>query len=65
MAPIYEYECRKCGERDEVRQGFNDPALQTCRHCKAPKLERLISAPALIFKGEWPGKSIKASRVRE
>ena len=28
--PIYEYECKKCGERFEVLQGFNDDSLKRC-----------------------------------
>ena len=63
MAPIYEYQCAACGDRSEVLQGFNDPSLEICVYCKVRKLVRLISVPAgIVFKGEWPGKTIKRDR---
>ncbi len=48
--PIYEYECRKCGHRFEVIQKIADAPLKKCEKCKG-KVERLISSPAIQFKG--------------
>lgn len=48
--PIYEYRCDGCGKTFEVRQKFADAALTTHDECGAP-VKRLISAPALQFKG--------------
>ncbi len=48
--PIYEYECRKCGHRFEVIQKIVDAPLKKCEKCKG-KVERLISSPAIQFKG--------------
>lgn len=48
--PLYEYECLSCGGRSEVMQKFSDSPLQTCDACGGA-LERLISAPAIQFKG--------------
>jgi len=48
--PNYEYKCGKCGEVFEVRQKFADEPLTVHEKCGGP-LERLISAPALQFKG--------------
>lgn len=50
--PIYEYECNKCGHRFEVRQGFTDSPIATCqaKGCRG-KVHRVVSAPAIIFKG--------------
>ncbi len=48
--PIYEYECKSCGERSEVMQRINDPPLETCEECGGA-LRKLISAPAFQFKG--------------
>jgi putative FmdB family regulatory protein len=48
--PTYDYKCGKCGKVFEVRQSFSDPLLTTHEECGGP-LERLISAPALQFKG--------------
>src|SRR3954452_20949142 len=48
--PLYDYKCGKCGKVFEVRQSFSDPVLTTHEECGGP-LERLISVPALQFKG--------------
>ena len=48
--PLYEYQCTECGERFEVIQKFSDEPLKTCRKCKG-EVERLISSPAIQFKG--------------
>ncbi len=48
--PLYEYRCSKCGEHLEKIQKFSDPPLTTCPKCKG-RLERLISSPAIQFKG--------------
>jgi putative FmdB family regulatory protein len=48
--PLYEYACEKCGDRFEVMQKFSDAPLTTHEKCGGP-VHRLISAPALQFKG--------------
>lgn len=48
--PLYEYRCEKCGARIEKIQKFSDPPLATCEKCGG-KLARLLSAPAIQFKG--------------
>jgi putative FmdB family regulatory protein len=48
--PLYEYRCLKCNERVEKIQKFSDPLLTTCPKCGG-ELERLISSPAIQFKG--------------
>jgi putative FmdB family regulatory protein len=48
--PIYEFECRKCTAHLEVFQKVNDKPPVKCRKCGG-RLERLISAPAIQFKG--------------
>lgn len=48
--PTYEYKCRNCGNVFEVRQKFSDEPLTTHEACGG-EVERLISAPALQFKG--------------
>ncbi len=48
--PLYDYRCHKCGETFEVRQKFSDELLTVHEGCGG-ELERLISAPALQFKG--------------
>ena len=48
--PLYDYRCHRCGEVFEVRQRFSDPLLTEHEACGG-EVERLISAPALQFKG--------------
>lgn len=48
--PIYEYRCRKCGEVFEKIQKFSDPPPGKCGSCGG-SLERLLSSPAIQFKG--------------
>ncbi len=48
--PLYEYQCKKCGRVVEKIQKFSDPPLTKCQHCGG-KLERLLSPPAIQFKG--------------
>ena len=48
--PIYEYQCDKCGDVFELVQKFSDDPLATHEKCGGP-VHRLLSAPALQFKG--------------
>ena len=48
--PLYEYQCTKCKHRFEKIQKFSDPEVKKCPECGA-KVEKLLSAPAVQFKG--------------
>jgi len=48
--PMYEYRCTSCGERIEVLQRLGAALLLECPACQGV-LEKMISAPALQFKG--------------
>jgi putative FmdB family regulatory protein len=48
--PLYEYECTTCHKHTEKIQKFSDPEITVCPHCGG-HLERVISAPAVSFKG--------------
>lgn len=48
--PLYEYRCGTCGSVFEVRQKFADEPLTVHENCGGP-VKRLLSAPALQFKG--------------
>lgn len=48
--PIYEFECTKCKAHTEVFQKMNDKQPTKCRKCGG-RLERLVSATAIQFKG--------------
>ena len=48
--PLYEYQCKKCGHRFERIQRFSDPLVKKCPECGG-KVEQVLSAPAVQFKG--------------
>ncbi len=48
--PLYEYACRHCGKRFEVRQKFSDEPVKTHEECGGDA-ERLLSTPSFQFKG--------------
>jgi putative FmdB family regulatory protein len=48
--PLYEYECTQCRKHTEKIQKFSDAEITVCPHCGG-KLERVITAPSVQFKG--------------
>jgi putative FmdB family regulatory protein len=49
--PLYEYECDACGRRFEVIRKFSESNLDTCTLCGKGPVRRLMSSPAIQFKG--------------
>lgn len=49
--PLYEYQCDACGQRFEVIQKYSDPTPETCARCGKGPVHRLMSTPAIQFKG--------------
>jgi putative FmdB family regulatory protein len=49
--PLYEYECDACGYRFEQIQKFSDPPADVCPTCGERKVRKLMSSPAIKFKG--------------
>ena len=49
--PLYEYECDACGRRFEIIQKFSDPSPEICKECGKGPVHRLLSSPAIQFKG--------------
>ena len=68
--PLYEYKCDKCGAVFEKMQKFSDEPLRVHDQCGG-MVERLISAPALQFKGsgwyvtDYAGKTGNGSAKTE
>jgi len=66
--PIYEYECLKCKSHTEAFQKINDKPLTKCKKCGG-KLEKVISAPAIQFKGsgwyvtDYASKATKSEKA--
>ena len=60
--PLYEYRCKQCAHQFEKIQSFSAPEEKVCPVCGG-EVERLISAPAVQFKGsgwyvtDYAGKS--------
>jgi putative FmdB family regulatory protein len=48
--PIYEYECRSCATRFEVKQSFSDAALTVHESCGG-QLRKLFQPAPIVFKG--------------
>jgi putative FmdB family regulatory protein len=48
--PLYEYECDACSKRFEVIQKFSE-SPDRCRVCGKGPVRRLMSSPAIQFKG--------------
>lgn len=42
--PIYEYKCRKCGERFDLRRSFSDNSPVSCSRCGTADAEKLLSS---------------------
>ena len=49
--PLYEYECDACGRRFEVIRKFSESELNACTLCGKGPVRRLLSSPAIQFKG--------------
>jgi putative FmdB family regulatory protein len=49
--PLYEYQCDACGRRFEKIQKFSDPPLEACELCGKGPVHKLLSSPAIQFKG--------------
>ena len=59
--PLYEYQCPQCGEREEIIQRVSDPPQPRCPKC-GTEMKKLISAPAIQFKGSGFYKTDYASK---
>jgi len=49
--PLYEYQCDSCGHRFERIRKFSDPPLDVCPECDQSPVTKLVSSPAIQFKG--------------
>ncbi len=49
--PLYEYRCDACQHQFEVIQKFSDAPIATCPKCAGGPVEKLLSSPAIQFKG--------------
>ena len=49
--PLYEFECEACKTRFERIQKFTDANPEVCPTCGKGPVRRLLSSPAIQFKG--------------
>lgn len=49
--PLYEYQCEACDHRFEIIQKFSDAPIAVCPKCGAGPVVKLLSSPAIQFKG--------------
>jgi putative FmdB family regulatory protein len=49
--PLYEYQCEACATRFERIQKFSDPPVDVCPACGKGPVTKLLSSPAIQFKG--------------
>ncbi len=49
--PLYEYQCDSCGHRFERIRKFSDLPLDVCPQCGKGPVTKLLSSPAIQFKG--------------
>lgn len=49
--PLYEYECDACGKRFEAIRKFSESEIDICSLCGKGPVRRLMSSPAIQFKG--------------
>ncbi len=69
--PLYEYRCRKCGEKLTVRHGMADPPPAACPLCGGASLIRLVARVAVVKSSQdrtqdlsWVDKDL-ARRIRK
>ena len=49
--PIYEFACKECGNQYERIVSFSSTVLPACPACSSVDVNRLLSKPAIHFKG--------------
>jgi putative FmdB family regulatory protein len=49
--PLYEYRCEHCGHQFEKIQRFSDDPITVCPSCGTGPVVKLLSSPAIQFKG--------------
>ena len=49
--PLYEYRCEGCEHQFEIIQKFSDDPISVCPSCGQGPVVKLLSSPAIQFKG--------------
>lgn len=59
--PTFDYKCLKCGEEFEMLQAPKAPSPK-CLECGHEETQKLLSAPAVVFKGSGFYKTDSGSK---
>ncbi len=63
--PFYEYQCTKCGHKEEVLQKVSDKPLKKCQGCGKSTMKKLVSAVAFRLKGSgWYETDFKSGNKK-
>lgn len=61
--PIYQYECKTCGQRFEKMQSITSDPIQVCELCGEGPVRRVMHPVGIIFKGSgWYATDNRKSR---
>lgn len=61
--PLYEYQCKACNDRFELRQKFSDAPATECPKCGG-EVTKLISSTAFSLKGGgWYAEGYGSSKA--
>ena len=50
--PIYEFECKNCGNLNEYLMKMSDPNPTTCEYCQSGPLVKIVSKSNFVLKGQ-------------
>ena len=63
--PIYEFECKNCGNIQENLMKISDPAPVDCNSCDQGSLVKIMSRTSFVLKGEgWYETDFKNNNAR-
>ncbi len=60
--PLFDFRCQKCSHTFEFNRPFGSKEVPVCPECGHKKAEKLISPPAIHFKGSGFYKTDSASK---
>lgn len=52
--PTYDYICKSCNSKHEVRHGIHEEPHVVCDNCGKDTMEKLITVPPTVtYNGKW------------
>jgi putative FmdB family regulatory protein len=62
--PTFDFQCKKCGNVFEFTRPFGSEMKPPCPKCNSKRIEKLISTPAVHFKGSGWYKTDSKSSIK-